>query len=160
MYKFTDYYRNKVHLSFDKEPFSKNPKHVWVICRHRNRWLLTKHPTRGIEFPGGKVEDGETAETAAIREVLEETGGVVKTLEYIAQYNVTGKNDTVIKNVYFAHIGQLTDIYKEYETLGPLFMKNLPKNLSKQKNYSFMMKDEVLMHCLHHIKQTKKLPET
>src|SRR5699024_3904893 len=110
MYKFTDYYRNKVHLSFDKEPFSKNPKHVWVICRHRNRWLLTKHPTRGIEFPGGKVEEGERAETAAIREVLEETGGVVKTLEYIAQYNVTGKKDTIIKNVYFAHIGQLTDI--------------------------------------------------
>src|SRR5699024_4635809 len=166
--------------------------------RHRNRWLLTKHPTRGIEFPGGKVEEGERAETAAIREVLEETGGVVKTLEYIAQYNVTGKKDkitknvnfahiwqltylykeyektenarikegleetggvvktleyiaqynvtgkkdTIIKNVYFAHIGQLTDIYKEYETLGPLFIKNLPTNLNKQNNYSFMMKDD------------------
>src|SRR5699024_2145741 len=84
-------------------------------------------------------EEGERAETAAIREVLEETGGVVKTLEYIAQYNVTGKKDTIIKNVYFAHIGQLTDIYKEYETLGPLFIKNLPTNLNKQNNYSFMI---------------------
>src|SRR5699024_9105627 len=106
--------------------------------------LLTKHPTRGIEFPGGKVEEGERAETAAIREVLEETGGVVKTREYIAQYNVTGKKDTIIKNVYFAHIEQLTYNYKEYETLGQLFIKNLPTNLNKQNNYSFMMKDDVL----------------
>src|SRR5699024_4027041 len=148
MYKFTDYYRNKVHLSFDKEPFSKNPKHVWVICRHRNRWLLTKHPTRGIEFPGGKVEEGERAETAAIREVLEETGGVVKTLEYRTQYNVTANKYMITTDVDVAHLGQLTDIYKEYETVRSLLIKNLPANLNNENTYSFMMKDDVLIHCL------------
>src|SRR5690625_1372341 len=97
-YIFTDFYHNKVQLSFEKEPFSKTPKHVWVISRYKDKWLLTNHRTRGLEFPGGKVEPGETAEQAAIREVMEETGGVVEELHYIAQYNVDGKSDQVIKN--------------------------------------------------------------
>ena len=36
--------------------------------------LLFKHPTAGIQIPAGTVEDGETPETAVIREVFEETG--------------------------------------------------------------------------------------
>ncbi len=75
---FKDYYNNKVQLSFLDHPFSKNPKHVWIICRYKDKWLLTDHKERGIEFPGGKVEPGETAGQAAIREVMEETGATVK----------------------------------------------------------------------------------
>jgi len=59
---FSDYYRNSVTFSFQDHPFSTNPKHVWVICRFHDQWLLTKHPRRGWEFPGGKVEPGETVE--------------------------------------------------------------------------------------------------
>src|SRR5699024_620260 len=104
MYIFTDYYRNKVQLSFENHPFSRLPKHVWVICKYNHQWLLTEHKERGLEFPGGKVEEGETAEQAAVREVKEETGGIVGFLEYIGQYYVNGKNGDVIKNVYFANI--------------------------------------------------------
>lgn len=159
MYTFTDYYRNKVHLSFDREPFSQTPKHVWIICQHRNQWLLTEHPTRGIEFPGGKVEDGETAEEAAVREVMEETGGIVGNLEYVAQYYVNGKKDWIIKNVYFADIVKLTEAYVGHETLGPLRVKGIPENLKRRKQYSFMMKDDVLIHCLRYLKEIKKLPQ-
>lgn len=145
---FTDYYRNKVILSFKDHPFSKTPKHVWVIARYKNRWLLTKHKTRGIEFPGGNVEPGETAEQAAVREVMEETGGVVKELHYIAQYFVSGKNGEIIKNVYYGEIESLTDQDDYYETEGPVLLEKLPVNIKKNKSYSFMMKDEVLPRCL------------
>ena len=47
---------------------------MFVICRFYQQWLLTKHKIRGWEFPGGKKEEGETLEEAAIREVEEETG--------------------------------------------------------------------------------------
>ena len=80
MLTFLDYYQNEVKLSFLDHPFSASPKHVWVICSYQNKWLLTKHKERGYEFPGGKVEPGETPEEAAIREVKEETGGLVDNL--------------------------------------------------------------------------------
>jgi len=150
-YTFTDYYRNKVHLSFEKEPFSKKPKHVWVICRYDNQWLLTKHRSRGLEFPGGKVEVGESAKAAAIREVMEETGGIVKDIHYVAQYYVDGKSDQIFKNVYFADIQSLEEQDTYYETLGPRLLTNLPPRIKTMDTYSFMMKDDVLVHCMQHV---------
>lgn len=156
---FTDFYRNKVILSFQKEPFSKTPKHVWVICRYNEKWLLTKHKTRGYEFPGGNVEDGETAEEGAIREVLEETGGHVQELHYIGQYFVDGKADKIVKNVYFAKVNQLEKQETYYETNGPLLLNALPENIKQDKNYSFMMKDDVLPLCLNYINKKSYLNE-
>ncbi len=54
------------------------PKHkvacaVMVIDRN-NKILLVKHRTRGWEFPGGYVEEGEPIRAAAVREVKEEAG--------------------------------------------------------------------------------------
>src|SRR5690625_3804916 len=122
MKTFIDYYKNKVTLSFADHPFSSEPKHVWVICKYKDKWLLTKHKERGLEFPGGKVEQGETAEQGAIREVLEETGGVVETIDYIGQYFVAGKGGEIIKNIYFAFISELKEQPTYFETDGPVLL--------------------------------------
>jgi 8-oxo-dGTP pyrophosphatase MutT (NUDIX family) len=48
---------------------------VRVVLLDGRRVLLVKHTyIPGWQFPGGGVEPGETAETAAAREALEETG--------------------------------------------------------------------------------------
>ena len=151
MYRFIDFYRNEVTLSFDDHPFSRNPKHVWVICRYQNNWLLTKHRERGLEFPGGKVEKNETAKEAAIREVMEETGGTVESIRYVAQYIVAGKGGTIIKNVYFAEIDKLTARETYYETDGPIQLAHIPVNVKRNIQYSFIMKDDVLKHCINFI---------
>ncbi|RLL46467.1 nucleoside triphosphatase YtkD [Oceanobacillus piezotolerans] len=151
MKTFRDYYNNEVKLSFEDHPFSENPKHVLVICRFQNKWLLTKHKGRGLEFPGGKVEAGETAEQAAVREVMEETGGTVKELHYIGQYYVDGKSDYVIKNVYFANVEKLESQLTYYETDGPHLLDKIPKNIRYNNKFSFIMKDGVLEYCLGQI---------
>ncbi|SDO12579.1 RNA deprotection pyrophosphohydrolase [Alkalicoccus daliensis] len=148
---FQDYYHNQVRFSAADHPYSREPKHVWVVCRYKKDWLLTKHPSRGIEFPGGKVEIGETAQEAAEREVYEETGGVAERLHYIGQYKVAGKSETVIKNVYFAEIRKIEDKNSYHETLGPVLMRNLPSKLKSSSEYSFIMKDEVLPLSLKEI---------
>lgn len=151
MHKFTDFYNNQVTLSFDDHPFSKTPKHVLVICRYQEQWLLTQHKERGLEFPGGKVEVNETAEEGAIREVKEETGGLVRALKYIGQYYVDGKKEHVIKNVYYAEIKELTDQPSYHETDGPVLLSTLPDNIKVNKAFSFIMKDDVIQLAMNHI---------
>ncbi|MBC5638179.1 nucleoside triphosphatase YtkD [Ornithinibacillus sp. BX22] len=151
MLTFRDFYHNEIRLSFLDHPFSKEPKHVWVICRFEGKWLLTKHKDRGLEFPGGKVEEGESAEEAAYREVMEETGGIIKQLQYVGQYHVAGKAEHVIKNVYYAEVDTLVEQDTYYETEGPVLLSEIPKKVKTNKKYSFIMKDDVLTYCLKRI---------
>jgi 8-oxo-dGTP pyrophosphatase MutT (NUDIX family) len=59
---------------------SRGPIPTWyfalVVVRRGHRFLLTQERKYGSSWsiPGGRVEPGETLVTAAIREVLEETG--------------------------------------------------------------------------------------
>ncbi|MBB6453395.1 8-oxo-dGTP diphosphatase [Salirhabdus euzebyi] len=155
MIKFKDFYHNEVTLSFTKNPFSADPKHVWVITKFADKWLLTKHKDRGMEFPGGKVEEGETPEEAAEREVFEETGGIVEDLTYLGQYYVDGKGGAVIKNVYFAKVNQLVKQRNYYETEGPVLLSDLPQNLTDIPSFSFMMKDGVLVNSLQFLEKAQ-----
>lgn len=148
---FTDFYYNEVRLSFTQTPFSKNPKHVWVICRYKNKWLLTAHHSRGWEFPGGKVEPGERPEEAAVREVMEETGAKVAQLYYVGQYFVAGKGGDIIKNIYFAEVAELIEREHYFETEGPVLLHVLPSNIREDKQFSFIMKDDVLTHSIAYI---------
>ncbi len=158
MFTFFDYYGNQVQLSFANHPFSKNPKHVWSICRYKGQWLLTEHMGRGLEFPGGKVEKGESPVEAAIREVNEETGGIVQSIVYIGQYKVIGKAETVIKNIYFAQIQAMQKKDNYFETKGPVFLKTLPQNIKSDDRFSFIMKDDVLTNSLQQIKKLILVP--
>ncbi|GEM02791.1 8-oxo-dGTP diphosphatase [Halolactibacillus halophilus] len=155
METFNDYYNNAVTFSFSDHPFSKEPKHVLVITRMKDQWLLTHHKTRGLEFPGGKVEKGETATEAAIREVREETGGEVDHLLYLGQYYVDGKADQIVKNLYLADVGQLIEQGTYFETHGPVLVGRLPKEMKTDERYSFIMKDEVIALALKFIEENK-----
>ena len=157
MKTFYDYYNNKIQLSFEDQPFDSDPKHVWVICRFEKKWLLTKHKNRGLEFPGGKVEQNEMPKQAAIREVLEETGGEVDQIKYIEQYFVSGKREKLAKNIYFAMVKKLREQDSYYETEGPVLLEKLPENIKSNENYSFIMKDDVLSYSLDYIEKIMEL---
>lgn len=77
--------RNKI-LEFPKRkktaPVPTHHAAVGVIYK-KDRVLITKRRSEGLlgglwEFPGGKMEPGETPETACLREIKEETGLTVE----------------------------------------------------------------------------------
>lgn len=151
MESFYDLNGHLVHLAFGANPFNMEPKHVFVICRYQDQWLLTRHKTRGLEFPGGKIETGETPFEAAIREVFEETGAIVDKLIPIGYYKVSDPNGPFVKKVFYAIIKGFSEQQHYFETNGPKLIEysTLFKHLDDQ--FSFMMRDQVLKNCLYYM---------
>lgn len=129
--------------------------HVWVICCYKEKWLLTNHKERGLEFPGGKIEKNETAEQAVYREVFEETGGVINALKYLGFYEVKSEKDSFCKGIYYARIEKLEKRDDYLETDGPVLIDELSSEIVKDSHFSFIMQDEVLIRTLHYLAEKK-----
>lgn len=145
MITFQDLNGNKVELSFDKGLFPIKAMHVLVIAKYKGKWLLTKHPVRGIEFPGGKVEEDETLEEAAIREVLEETNVEITDMEWFAEYMVYEENP-FCKAVFIANVGYIHDKNAAFETEGARWLST--NELQNCENLSFHMQDQGMQAML------------
>ncbi len=83
--------------------------------------MLHRNNTDTYHFPKGTVEDDETLEQTAIREVIEETGYRIKLESYLGFLNSEfEKDDTIIKKVtnYFLFTvidGERGDFIKEHD---------------------------------------------
>ena len=64
--------------------YSARPGGYAVITDQEGRIALV-HTPKGYFLPGGAIEPGETAEDAAIRETLEETGLRIKVLKHLGR---------------------------------------------------------------------------
>ena len=149
MKRFID--QNGYEIEYAKEACFGESKHVWVVCRLNGQWVLTKHRRRGLEFPGGKQEAGETLEEAAKREVYEETGGIVGSLLFLGQYKVHDPIKPFVKSIYFAELSGLEQKQNYLETEGPVLLECLPEELGE--GYSFIMKDDILPLSLERLKE-------
>jgi 8-oxo-dGTP diphosphatase len=127
-----------VELTFGENQFGMTARHVLVVLKHNGKWLLTRHSIRGIEFPGGKAEEGETIEEAAVRETIEETGVTITDLVKFAEY-VVESNITFCKAVFTGRVIHIDENPVLYETKGALWMTD--SELDNCETLSFHMKD-------------------
>lgn len=134
---FTDSKGGRVELTFGKNSCGMEARHVLVVLKHNGKWLLTQHPGRGIEFPGGKAEPGESIEEAAIRETIEETGVYISGLRHIAEY-VVRSNETFCKAVFTGKVDTIEEQPQLHETQGALWLTD--EEVDQCAELSFHMK--------------------
>ncbi|OXS56113.1 8-oxo-dGTP diphosphatase [Bacillus sp. V-88] len=152
MEQFIDENGKKVELSFHKGQFQQESNHVLVICRYDGQWLLTRHKKRGLEFPGGKREKGETLEEAAVRETFEETGGVIKEPLFIGEYKVFD-HTPFVKTIFFAEAEEMIQKDDYLETEGSVLWKGDFLQIQKDPSFSFIMKDRVVESALKRVRE-------
>lgn len=82
-----------------------------AVVIHDGNVLLAqrkKQPDAGLwGFPGGHVEWGETALTAATRELREETGVIAEPIEYLTNYDLIRQDDTGRVITHYLLVGVL-----------------------------------------------------
>ncbi len=76
-----------------------------AIIRHGREFLISQRNTDDTfasfwEFPGGKVGGGESLEVCAVREVMEETGIVVRVVEKFDQITAHYEKMSIELNFY------------------------------------------------------------
>ncbi|WP_256083918.1 RNA deprotection pyrophosphohydrolase, partial [Staphylococcus aureus] len=119
--KFRDKDNRQVNLTFKKDNEIADGNHVLAIQTFKNQLLFTKHNLRGIEFPGGKRERGESSAQAITRNINEEPGAKVKNNHYRAQFtNETHDQSDFIKDVNFIEVESLVSKNDYLETAGPV----------------------------------------
>ncbi|AVQ35879.1 RNA deprotection pyrophosphohydrolase [Staphylococcus kloosii] len=148
--KYLDKDNNEVYLNYTTDKDEANGQHVLIIPIYNNKLLFTQHDIRGIEFPGGKIEENESSLAAAQRELNEETGAVATELHYIAQYYVARQNlPSFYKDVYVAKIDYLENKQDYLETSGPKFFSKVTDIPEQQR--SFLIKDTTILNCLERV---------
>ena len=88
----------------DSNDVSENIKKrvsVRIVVKKEDKYLMITTKRGDFIFPGGGIEDGETCEAAAIRELQEETGHVANSeLEYLGRV-IASRKDRYDKNYVF-----------------------------------------------------------
>lgn len=124
------------------------PESVRVLIQNEKGEFLLVKDQWGWNFPGGKIEPGETPEKAAKREVFEETNLVVEDLQKIGEQNTAYANLTPENRVWKGHFymvnrysGEIVNKEKELGKIADLkFLSyNAPEASDKHHPYRFYL---------------------
>lgn len=144
-YRFIGAYNHLIELTLYPN-YIKEAEHVVVLPFYENQLLLTKHKTRGFEWPGGKVEKNETPFQAGIRELKEETGGHASSMWLVGQYKVWNEsNQYFMKNIYVATVERIDDTHHGIDTDGPQLF-SLEIDPSCEVGFSPLITDQVFSY--------------
>ena len=116
-------------VSFYSPLYDPNVKLTYSVisARYKDKWLFVRHHKRStFEIAGGHIEEGESAEEAASRELAEETGATRFSIVCIATYSVNKDGETGWGRLYFADVQDLGPIPDISEIQEVVMLDSIP----------------------------------
>jgi len=99
-----------------------------ISAKFCEKWIFVRHHKRTTwEIPGGHIENGETSDDAASRELMEETGALKFDLTRIATYSVKKNGMTGWGRLYLASVRQMGSIPDISEIAEVMLCKEFPE---------------------------------
>jgi 8-oxo-dGTP diphosphatase len=138
----------KVELSGSDHP-PEAISYVAIAARFNNGWLFVKHRRRGgYELPAGHPEEGESSESAAARELAEETGAESFTLEPLTFYSVDSGSGKQYGRLFLAEVVSLGEICDSKEIESVKVFNELPGEISLKEVMTFLFRTaEEFVRC-------------
>lgn len=123
-------------LGLDVEQF----KFVVIVTKYQDKWVFVKHRERDTwEIPGGHIENGETPDEAAGRELMEETGAVKFKIKPFCDYSVLKGDKFGVSRLYFATIDEIGPL-PESEIGEVAFFDAIPEKLTHSEIQPILFK--------------------
>ena len=112
------------------------------VVYHKDRLLILQRPQNKMlgglwEFPGGKIELGESKEAAAIREIKEETNLLIKNPHYVGQIKHQYSHFKVVISLFQKSVNSIESL-KIKENYVWTTIKGLDKFALPKANYKML----------------------
>jgi 8-oxo-dGTP diphosphatase len=119
-----------------------------ISSRYKGKWIFVRHQLRtSFEIAGGHIEKGETSHEAACRELMEETGALLFSIECIATYSVYKDGETGWGRLYIAEVTELGPIPDISEIAEIILSDHLPENLTHPDIQPYLFKKTLEYFC-------------
>jgi 8-oxo-dGTP diphosphatase len=102
-----------------------------ISAKFENKWIFVRHHNRStLEIAGGHIEEGESSDEAARRELMEETGAKKFKLDCVATYSVKIDGKTGYGRLYLADVFEMGPIPDISEIDEIILLDHLPERLT------------------------------